>query len=382
MYISKMAESINASPTLALDAKFKSLVAAGEDIIGFAVGEPDFDTPEHIKQAAIDAINSGYTKYTPVAGDMALRKAVCEWLGMGYAPAEIVVSNGAKQSILNALMAVVGSGDEVIVPSPYWVSYPEMVKLVGGVPKMVEMGEDTGYKLTAGMLAAAVSERTRAIILNYPSNPLGVTYSAEELREIAEFAVKKGIYIISDEIYDKIMFDGVEHISIASLGEEIKDLSIVVVGVSKSYSMTGWRIGFTASNAKIAEVMTNIQSHATSNACSISQKAALAALTGPQEPVEEMRKEFEKRRNYLMERLDGMGVPYIKPQGAFYLMVDVRGLMAAGEDVDGFCERLMSEAKLLLVPGSGFGMEGFVRWSFAASVEKIEKGLERLGKMI
>jgi aspartate aminotransferase len=377
-----MAESINESPTLALDAKFKSLVAEGIDIIGFGAGEPDFDTPDHIKQAAIEAIKSGYTKYTPVAGDLALRKAVCGAIGMGHTPDQIVVSNGAKQSILNALIATVNVGDEVIIPSPYWVSYPEMVKLASGEPVLVETTEEDGYKLTLETLKRTVTPKTKVIVLNYPSNPLGVTYSKDELQVIADFAVENNLYVISDEIYDKVLFDGVEHVSIASLGEKIKDLTVVVAGVSKSYAMTGWRIGYTASNAKMAKVMANVQSHATSNACSISQKAALAALTGPQEFIAEMGKAFEERRNFLMKKLDELGIPYIRPQGAFYIMLDVSGLQKNGEDTDAFCGRLLDDAKLLLVPGTGFGAEGFVRWSFAASIEKIEEGLRRLARFI
>jgi len=381
--ISNTAASIGESPTLAIDAKYKNMLAAGVDVLGFCAGEPDFDTPEHIRQAAIDAINSGFTRYTAVSGDLTLRNAICEKFktdnGLEYKPDQIVVSNGAKQSLLNAFTAIVNHGDEVIIPTPYWVSYPEMVKLVGGIPKMLMTTEQSGYKLTVEMLRKAITPQTKAIVLNSPSNPLGIIYSQEELQALADFAVRKGLYVISDEVYEKIIFDKAKHISIASLSPEIKELTITVNGVSKSHCMTGWRIGYTASNSKLAKAMANIQSHSTSNPCSISQRAAYAALTGPQDETIKMCKTFEERRDFLMKHLDEIPIiSYIKPQGAFYLMLNVSRLQKLGESTDDFCQRLLDEAKIALVSGSSFGMEGFVRWSFSTGLENIENGFKRL----
>lgn len=382
MQISVMAKGIGESQTLSLDAKYKAMLAAGEDIIGFGAGEPDFDTPAHIKQAAIDAIMGGFTKYTPVAGIPELRKAICDTIGLGYTPEQIVVSNGAKQSLMNAFLAILNPEDEVIVPQPYWVSYPEMIKIARGVPRFAATTKESGFKVTIEMLKATATPKTQALVMNYPSNPLGVSYTENELRQIAGFAIDRGWYILLDEIYDKIIFDGAGHVSIASLGEEIKAHTIVINGVSKSYSMTGWRIGYSASSTELAEVMTKIQAHTTSNPCSISQKAAYAALTGPQDDVTRMRGIFEERRNFLMKELDKIGVPFVKPRGAFYIMLDIRELLNPNEDTEAFCTGLINDAKLLLIPGTGFGAEGFVRWSFASDIKKISKGIKRLQAFI
>jgi len=385
MMISNKARNIGESPTLAIDAKYKQLLSDGEDVISFGAGEPDFDTPDNIKQAAIDAINAGYTKYTPAAGALELRSAVCEKLerdnNLIYRPNQIVVSNGAKHSLVNAFMAILNEGEEVVIPIPYWVSYPEMVKIAGSVPKVLKTSEEDGYKITPKKLTEAITPKTKAIVINSPSNPLGIVYSTEELQAIADIAVEKNIYVISDEIYEKIMFGGVKHVSIASLSDKIKDLTIVVNGTSKSYSMTGWRIGYTASNAEVAKVMANIQSHATSNPCSISQKAALEAVSGPQASVEIMRSAFEERRKFIIDYLDKIdNISYIRPQGAFYIMLNVTKIQKAGESTNDFCARLLDEAKIALVPGDSFGMDGFVRMSFATSLENLKKGLDRLAE--
>ena len=303
MKISKKASTITPSATLAIDAKFKNMKAQGIDVVGFGAGEPDFDTPQNIKDAAIAAINNGFTKYTPASGTLELKKAVCAKFkrdnGLDYAPENIVISNGAKHSLVNTFMAILDPGDEVIVPAPYWVSYPEMVKLADGVPAILNTTEENHFKFTAADLEAAITPKTTALILNTPSNPTGMAYTKDELQSIAEVCLKNNLYVISDEIYEHLLYEG-EHISIASLGEEIKDKTIIINGVSKTYAMTGWRIGFTACNAQITKVMANIQSHASSNPNSIAQAATVEALNGPQDSVIAMKKAFVERRDYMI----------------------------------------------------------------------------------
>jgi len=393
MILSKKALSISPSSTLAIDAKAKRMKAEGIDIIGFGAGEPDFDTPDHIKQAAIKAINDGFTKYTPASGTLDLKKAICEKFkkenGLDYTPANIVISNGAKHSLVNAFQAICNPGDEVIVPAPYWVSYPEMIKLADGVPVILNTTEEDNFKFTIDKLEAAITDKTKAIVINSPSNPTGMVYSEEELRAIAEIAVKKNIFIISDEIYEKLIYDGYKHISIASFDEKIKDLTIIINGMSKTYSMTGWRIGYSASNAEIAKIMGNVQSHATSNPNSIAQKAAEAALTGPQDAVEMMKAEFVKRRDYMVDRINKIeGLSCIKPNGAFYVMMNISKLI--GKVIDGvvikgsddFADLLLEKANVALVPGSGFGTDIHVRLSYATSMENIKEGLNRIEKFL
>lgn len=394
MYLSKKGQGISPSPTLSIDAKYKAMLADGIDVVGFGAGEPDFDTPQNIKDAAIEAINKGFTKYTPAAGMLSLKQAVCSKLkrdnGLDYVPAEIVISNGAKHSLVNAFIAILNFGDEVIIPAPFWVSYPEMVKLADGVPVYLYTKEEDNFKFTIEELEAVITPKTRALILNSPSNPTGMIYNREELTAIAEFAVKNNIYVISDEIYEHLIYVGGEgHISIASLGEDIKKLTIIINGVSKSYAMTGWRIGYTASAKEIADIMSNIQSHATSNPCSISQVAAVEALNGPQDSIPKMRAAFAERLDYMVERINSIdGVSCIRPQGAFYVMMNIKKIL--GRKIDGrvietsdiFCEMLLEKAKLALVPGVGFGAEGYVRWSYATSMEKIKEGLDRLEAFI
>ena len=393
MELSRKALQVSASPTLAIDAKFKAMKAEGIDVIGFGCGEPDFDTPENIKEAAIAAIKEGQTKYTPASGTLDLKKAICEKLkkdnGLDYTPANIVVSNGAKHSLMNAFDAIINPGDEVIVPAPYWVSYTEMIKMADGIPVIIETKEEDGFEFTPQQLINAITPKTKALILNSPSNPTGMLYEEEKLRKIAEIAVENDIFVISDEIYENLIYDGKQHVSIASFNDEIKNRTIIVNGVSKSYAMTGWRIGFTAANAEVTKAMANMQSHAASNPSSISQAAALEAYKGTQATVEEMRKVFEERRNYMIDRINSInGVSCKKPEGAFYVMMnikDVFGREIGGKVIntsDDFCEVLLEKSLVALVPGSGFGAEGYVRWSYATSMENIEKGLDRLEEFL
>ncbi len=390
--ISEMASGISSSPTLLIDAKFKEMKANGEDVVGFGAGEPDFDTPQHIKDAAIAAINAGKTKYTPAAGTLALRKAVADKFkrenGLEYQPSDIVVSNGAKHSLVNAFMAICNPGDEVIIPVPYWVSYPEMVKIAGGVPVFVHSSEEEDFKVTAEKLRAAITDKTRAIVLNSPSNPTGMVYTEAELRQIADLAVEKNIYVVSDEIYEHLIYEG-KHVSIASFNEKIKELTIVINGVSKTYAMTGWRIGYAAASSPVAKAMANIQSHASSNPNSIAQEAAVAALTGGNEEAERMRRHFMKRRDFMVHYINSMEkVSCKEPHGAFYIMMNISKLI--GEEYygrviktsDDFAEVFLDVAKVAVVPGSGFGAEGYVRWSYATSMDNIVEGLERLQKFL
>ena len=393
MELSRKALQVSASPTLAIDAKFKAMKAEGIDVIGFGCGEPDFDTPDNIKAAAIKAIEEGQTKYTPASGTLALKQAICDKLkrdnGLDYKPSNIVVSNGAKHSLLNAFNAIINPGDEIIVPAPYWVSYTEMIKMADGVPVIIETKEEDDFKFTAQQLRDAITPKTKALVLNSPSNPTGMLYGEAELREIAEIAVENDIFVVADEIYEKLIYDGKQHVSIASFNEEIKDRTIIINGVSKSYAMTGWRIGFTAANEAVTKAMANMQSHAASNPSSISQAAALEAYNGEQETVEEMRKVFEERRNYMVDRINSIaGVSCRKPEGAFYVMMNIKevfGREICGKVInssDDFCEVLLENSLVALVPGSGFGIEGYVRWSYATSMENIEKGLDRLEEFL
>ena len=389
--ISKKIGKINPSPTLALDEKVKQLKASGEDVIGFGAGQPDFDTPDYIKDAAINAIKDGFTKYTPASGTPELKKSIAEKLkrdnGLDYEPSQIVISNGAKHSLVNAFMAICNPGDEVIVPAPFWVSYPEMIKLADGVPVIIK--SETGFKISVSDLEKALTVKTKAVVINSPSNPTGLIYTKQELREIADFAVKNNLYIISDEIYEKLVYDGAKHVSIASFSEEVKERTVIINGLSKSHSMTGWRIGFTASNPRLAKAMSNMQSHATSNPNSIAQKAALAAYEGNDDFVEMMKKEFVKRRNFMVDRINSIdGISCEKPDGAFYVMMDISSAFGKEyygkviENSDDFCGALLDVAKVGLVPGSGFCAEGYARLSYATSMENIKEGLDRIEKFM
>lgn len=390
--LSQKAMGISPSATLAIDAKFKEMKANGEDVVGFGAGEPDFDTPQHIKDAAIRAIMDNKTRYTPAAGTVELRKAVAkkfkEENGLDYKYTNIVISNGAKHSLVNTFMAICNPGDEVIIPSPFWVSYPEMVKIADGVPIIVNATEENNFKVTAEQLRSAVTDKTKAIIINSPSNPTGMVYTKEELEAIAALAVEKNIYVISDEIYEHLIYEG-EHVSIASLGDKIKDLTIVINGVSKTYAMTGWRIGFAAANDKIAKIMGNIQSHATSNPNSVAQAAAVAALEGGMDEVLRMKRHFEKRRNFMAEMINEMDdVSCLVPHGAFYIMMSIKKLIGKEmygrriENADDFAELFLEKAKVAVVPCTGFGAPEYVRWSYATNMDNIVEGIERLKKFL
>jgi len=386
--ISRKAKSISPSPTLAIDSKFKEMKAKGIDVVGFGAGEPDFNTPKHICEAAVKAMYDGKTKYTPAAGTMAMRESVCEKFrrenNLEYEPSQIVVSNGAKHSLVNTFMAICDPGDEVIVPAPFWVSYTEMIKIADGVPVILQTKEERGFKATAEEYEAMITDKTRAIVLNSPSNPTGMIYTEDELRAIAEVAVRHNVYVVSDEIYEHLIYEG-KHTSIASFGEDIKNLTIIINGVSKTYAMTGWRIGYTASNKEIAKAMSSIQSHATSNPNSIAQEAAIAALDGGLDCVEEMKKEFVKRRDYMVDKINSIeGVSCSKPNGAFYIMMNISQLIGKTfygteiKNADDFAELFLEHAKVAVVPGTGFAAPEYVRWSYATSMENCVEGLNRL----
>lgn len=391
--LSHLAESVHASTTLAIDSLFKQMRADGIDVIGFGAGEPDFDTPDHIKLAGIKAILDNKTRYTPAAGLMELRQAACKRLkedcGLDYKPTQIVAASGAKHNVYIALRCLLNPGDEVILPAPYWVSYYEMVNMAGGRPVVVTATEEHGFKMTAEQLDAAITPKTKALILNNPSNPTGMMYTREELAAIAEVCIKRDIYVIADEIYYSLVYDGAKFTSFASLGDEVKERTVLVNGVSKSYAMTGWRIGYAATNEKLAKVMANYLSHSTGNPSSIAQWAAVDALAGEQSDIDDMRTAFEERRNYIVERMNSIpGVSCIKPQGAFYVMMNLEKL--AGKtihgvtihDGDDFADLFLKEGLVAVVPCSGFGAPNFVRWSYATSMENIKEGLDRLEKFL
>ncbi|NLW16654.1 MAG: pyridoxal phosphate-dependent aminotransferase, partial [Firmicutes bacterium] len=376
-----------------IDAQAKQMAADGIDVISFGVGEPDFDTPAHIRQAGIDAINSGFTRYTAASGIVDLKKAICEKFerdnGLTYTPDQIVVSNGAKHSLYNALQVLVEDGDEVIVPVPYWVSYTEMVKLAGATPVLVEAKEENDFKLRVEDLEVVVTAKTRALILNSPSNPTGMVYNEAELQAIADFCLKHDLFVISDEIYEELVYDGIKHYSIATVEPKIKDFTIIVNGMSKAFAMTGWRIGYTASHADIAKAMGSLQSHSTSNPNSIAQKASVAGLTGSMEPVHAMVAEFAKRRDFMVERVNQIkGLSCRKPQGAFYVMANVKELMGqtiGGEKIQDdlqLASVLLNKAHVAVVPGTAFGAPGYMRLSYATSMEKIKEGLDRIDQLI
>ena len=391
--LSTIALAVEPSTTMAIDSMFKQMKAEGQDVIGFGAGEPDFPTPDYIKKAGIQAIEANETRYTPASGTVELRKAICQRLkedcGLDYEPAQIAVSNGAKPCVYVALRALVNPGDEVILPAPYWVSYIELIRMVGGVPVVVEATEAEHFKLTAEKLAAAITPRTKCMILNNPSNPTGMMYGREELEAIARVCVEKDIYVISDEIYYRLAYDNREFVSFAALGDEVKERTLLVNGVSKSYAMTGWRIGYVAASGKVAKVIANFLSHSTGSPCSISQKASAVALAQSQETVDEMAKAFEERRNFMVRRLNEIeGVSCIKPEGAFYVMMNIEKLIGREfhgtviRDADDFGNVFLKYGKVAVVPGTGFGAPNFVRWSYATSMENIKEGLSRLEKFL
>ena len=387
--LSHIASSVSPSATLAVNALAKKLKADGLDVISFGTGEPDFDTPAAISYAGIKAICEGQTRYTPAAGTISLRKAICkrvkEDYDLDYSDSQVVVASGAKHSVYIALATLVDPGDEVIVPAPYWVSYYEMVRLFNGVPVVIVAGEDQGFKITAAQLEAAITDKTKAVMLNNPSNPTGAIYSREELEALAAVCVKHDLYIIADEIYDKLIYDGAPFTSIASPGDDVKEHTILINGVSKSYAMTGWRVGYSLSNAQIAKAMSSYVSHSTGAPATMAQVAAEAALLGSQDELETMRQQFELRRNHIVERINGMnGVSCLTPNGAFYVMMNLEQLIGKsidGEvitDSDAFAKLFLEKSLVATVSCTSFGIKNFVRWSYAASMENIEEAMVRL----
>ena len=389
MYISKRLQSIKPSPTLAIDAKAKALKAKGVDIISFGTGEPDFDTPQNIKDAAIKAINTGFTKYCPVSGTPDLKDAIIKKFkednNLEYTREQVMVSCGGKHSLFNLFQTIFDEGDEVIIPAPYWVSYPDMAVIAGAVPVFITTSDKNHFKVKPTEIEKVITKKTKAFILNSPSNPTGNTYTKEELEEIANICIKNNLLIISDEIYEKLTYDNFKFFSIAQVSQEVKEHTVVINGVSKAFAMTGWRIGYAAGPKEIIAAMTKMQSQSTSCPTSISLKAATEALNGDKKCLETMRKEFEKRRNYIVDRLNKIeGITCLKPEGAFYVFPNISNLLnktyngkLINTDIE-LADYLLDEAKIAVVPGSAFGAKGFIRFSYATSMENIVEGLNRL----
>ena len=391
--ISQIAAAIAPSATLAISAKAKQMKAEGIDVVNFGVGEPDFTTPENVKEAGIQAIRDNKTKYTPAAGVLELRKAICkrmkEDLNLDYEPSQVVVASGAKHSVYLALMVCCDPGDEVVVAAPYWLSYAEMIRMAGAVPVEVRAQASSNFKITAEQLEAAITDKTKMFMLNSPSNPTGMVYTKEELEALAAVCEKHGIYVLADDIYCNLVYDGIEYTSIASVSPAMKEQCIVVNGVSKSYAMTGWRVGYTLSNTTVAKAMASYASHSTGAPATMAQWAAIEALEGDQSSVEAMRQQFEVRRNHLVERMNKIeGVSCIKPQGAFYVMMDMSGFVGKTmyghvieNDAD-FAALFLEKALVATVPCAAFAAPNYLRWSYATSMENIDKGLDRLEKFI
>lgn len=391
--LSQRVTKLSPSMTLAITAQYKEMAKQGIDVVGFGAGEPDFDTPQHIAEAAIEAIRSGFTRYTAASGIAELKEAICAKLkrdnGLEYQPNQIIIGTGAKQGLFNAIMALCNAGDEVIIPRPYWVSYTEMVKVADADPVFVDAKEENDFKITVKDLESAVTDRTKALIFSSPVNPTGAVYTREEIAAIAEFAVKHDLYVISDEIYEKLIYDGMQHFSIASFGDEIKKRTIVINGMSKAYAMTGWRMGYAAAEPGIIAAMSSLQGHSTSNPTSFVQKAAVAALTGPQEPLAAMVREFERRRNVMVDMLNEIpGISCRKPCGAFYVMANISKLY--GREFQGvtvndsisFAKALLEKAHVAVIPGAAFGADEYIRLSYAASMEDIRKGVSRIAEFV
>jgi aspartate aminotransferase len=378
--IARRAAALSPSLTLAIDAKAKAMRAAGEDVVGFGAGEPDFDTPDHIKKAAADALAAGFTKYTPSSGIPELRQAIADKFrrenGLNYEPSQIIVSCGGKHSCYNTILATCEEGDEVLIPAPYWLSYPEMVKLAGATPVVLPTTDATEFKVTPDQLRAAITPRTRLFILNSPSNPTGTVYTPDELRALGDLCVERDVLILSDEIYEHLVYDGAIHQSVASFSPEHQAHTIVVHGLAKAWSMTGWRLGFLAAPAPIAKAIDAIQSHSTSNPTSFAQKGGVAALNGPQDHLPVWLAEYARRRTVAWEWLNRIpGISCVNSKGAFYLFPNISG---TGMRSDEFCARLLESEKVAMVPGIAFGADDYVRISYATSLANIEKGLARL----
>ena len=391
--IASRMSAISPSLTLAITAKAKAMKAAGEPVVSFGVGEPDFNTPKNIIDAAKAALDKGYTKYTPSSGLLPLRKAICEKFkkdnGLDYDPSQIIVSDGAKHSIFNACFALIEEGDEVIIPAPYWLTYPEVVKVCGGVPVYLECRKEDKFKFTPARLAAAITPKTKMLIFNSPSNPTGAVYTEEKVRAIAKVCEEKEIFVLSDEIYEKLCYDGVKPFSVAACSEKMKELTVTVNGVSKTYAMTGWRVGYLAAPKDVAKAIDSFQSHATSNACSISQYAAIEALASPAEEVQKMVDVFAERREKMLARIEKIdGVSAVEPYGAFYVMLvigDLYGKSYKGKKIDGsiaFSDALLEAEKVATVPGISFGADDCLRLSYSLSSEDIEEGLNRIERFV
>ncbi|MCL6571628.1 MAG: pyridoxal phosphate-dependent aminotransferase [Bacillus sp. (in: Bacteria)] len=389
MELANRVMALTPSTTLAITSKAKELKARGEDVIGLGAGEPDFNTPQHILEAAVISMKEGHTKYTPSAGLPGLKQAIIKKFeqdqGIIYKPDEIIVANGAKHALYTLFQVLLNDGDEVIIPSPYWVSYPEQVKLAGGIPVYIEGLEKNQFKVTPDQLLASITKKTKVLIINSPSNPTGVLYTAKELLELGEICLDKDILIVSDEIYEKLIYDDSKHVSIAQLSTQLKEQTIVINGVSKSHAMTGWRIGYAAGNKQVIKAMANLASHSTSNPTTTAQYAAIAAYNGPQEPVEEMRQAFENRLEIIYEKIVAIpGFSCVKPHGAFYLYPNVKraATMTGFKNVDDFVEALLVEAKVAVVPGSGFGTPDNIRLSYATTLEQLENAIIRIKQFI
>lgn len=392
--LAKRAMCLSPSPTLAVSAQAKALKEKGIDVVEFGAGEPDFDTPNHIKQAAIDALNAGFTKYPlPVSGIQELRQAIANKLkrenGLDYALDEISVGIGGKGALFTLFQVMINPGDEVIIPAPYWVSYPEMAKLCDGVPVFIDAPESADFKLTPAMLDKAITPKTKLFVLNSPSNPTGAVYTPGELAALAEVLVRRNVHVVSDEIYERLTYDGVEQKSIASLGPEIKRLTIVCNGLAKAYSMTGWRIGYLAGPREIISAANNHASHSTSGPTSFVQKGAAAALNGPSVEIEKMREEFDRRRKFIVERLNALpGISCRTPKGAFYAFANIEkwiGRELNGRKINGsvdFCAACLADAHVAIVPGIAFGPDKYVRFSYATSMQRISEGLDRMEQLL
>ncbi len=391
MKISKRAQTITASMTLEITAKVKQLRAEGKSIIGFTAGEPDFNTPDYIIESAKRALDKGATKYTPVAGILELKQAICDKFkkdnNLYFEPSQIIVSNGAKSSLYHAIYALIDEGDEVIIPAPFWFTYEEQVKMCGGVTVPVITKPENGYKITPAELENAITDKTVAFLINSPSNPTGALYSESELKALSKVLEKHGIITISDEIYEKLIYDGNKHVSIASVSEYMRNNTVVINGVSKTYAMTGWRIGYLGAPKAVAEVINRVQGQTTSNACSISQHASLTALTSDNGAVENMRKTYDLRRKYIINRVEKLGLQYIKPMGAFYVFMDISkyvGKTFNGKVIKGSMDfaSLLTENGVAVIPGLPFHADNFVRLSYAVSLEDIEEGFNRIENFV
>lgn len=391
--LSTLAEAVHASSTMAIDTMYKNMKAQGIDVVGFGAGEPDFPTPDNIKEACLRALAENKTKYTAASGIIELKQAVCQRMkedcGLDYTPSQVVIASGAKHNVYLTVRALVNPGDEVVIPAPYWVSYSEIVRMCGGVPVIAQTREADEFKLTPQELDEAITDNTKCVLFNSPSNPTGMMYTREELRALADVCIARDVYIIADEIYYKLVYDGREFVSIAALGEDVKERTILINGVSKSYAMTGWRIGYSLAPEHITKVMSNYVSHSTAAPSTLSQWAAVEALTGPQDTVETMRQAFEARRNYMVERINAMElVSCLKPEGAFYIMMNIRKVLGkkCGDVVidscDAFASQLLEKGLVAVVPGSGFDAPEYVRWSYATSLENIKEGMDRLEKFL